>query len=1663
MRYDANRICCRARRVGLVLLLLCFVAAMHGRSILTSKPTVFFPNNLTHHHDSLSFDGLSSVSIISMEDVDTPCYVLPTWIYDTVHCMSEAAAPVFPDTIICNDTIALQIENGSGQEGTNGCYRVYYYYDYVINGVLHTELRLCYQYDVLPEDFDIPLNDTIKVLCLDDVSAPTPPIVQNACQDGYVTPVGPSVDSIGLNGGVSQVVYSWNYTDCVGHNHIWSCVFEIQDTVAPTFTVPADVSICSNIDGTLDIDTTQTGSPTQLEDNCSSQLSVVYSDEMLNDTVFRTWTVIDRSNNITSATQKIIIWPSYEIFLSESICSDSLPWTWRDTIFEIGTESDDFVFHKSTVNGCDSVVILQLTVNPSYDLSEDIVICSADLPWTWRDTTFLEGTTTNDFVFHRSTVSGCDSVVTLHLTVNQTYQTIIDTALCFGDSLVFNGITFNTPGEHIDTAFLYTVDGCDSTFYLYLNIGNPPTITKLIEDNLFLGCNITTIEDYAPTVDDFVVEDDCDPEAQVTIGEQTTINVDGCHMKTMWEVTYSNSYGIEAEPDTVVYWWVADIFPPQFIPPENISLCRDTNNEFVADTSITGAPTHIVDNCSSDEFILVTYSDTCTSHVTQQDTIIRLWTISDQCQVTAHCIQYIYINPRVVVQIADSVCQGEAYSFGGETLTEPGFYHDTLQTVNGCDSIVTLHLVVYQPPALSVCADTTIVAGTPATLWAYGAGLYLWYPEESLSNPNAATTLAFPTQTTYYHVIGFLEPSEQANLVVNGDFESDTTGFMTNYNYVAVPTNNKLGAGNFTIQTDVFNVWSEGHLNGYPDGGPYMIVDGANTTETVWSQTVNVEPNTIYNFSAQVATLSALTKPVARLQFVVNDEQLGPIFDAPTTQYNWVKFHDFWFSGDNTTATIKILNQSIGQQGNDFGLDHIVFFPVEGCQSEDSVLVTVVYKETVDTTICANDNYEINGHFYDTTGTYIDTLTAVNGCDSIVTTNLTVAPTYQNTIDTSICYGYSYHFNNHTYYISGEYWDTMFLSTFEYGCDSVVMLHLVIDAEIRDTMYVDICQGDTFNFYGLTYTESGSYMNLVGYANSCPKSVVLLLTVHQPEVTYLPPLNLCIGDVYHGNGFDVFATHVTDTTYMLTDTTVFGCDSTVYLPVKVNPSLSFELFDTICHNESYDFNGTMLYEPGVYNDTLISSLGCDSVVTLHLTVNQPTIGDTSAVACESFTWHGITYVQSGDYTYYTTNAAGCDSIVTLHLTINQPTSGDTTAVACESFTWHGITYVQSGDCTYYTTNAAGCDSTVTLHLTINQPTAGDTSAVACENFTWHGITYVQSGDFTYYTTNAAGCDSIVTLHLTINQPTTGDTSAVACESFTWHGITYVQSGDFTYYTTNAAGCDSIVTLHLTINQPTTGDTTAVACESFTWHGITYVQSGDCTYYTTNAAGCDSMVTLHLTINQPTTGDTSAVACESFTWHGITYVQSGDYTYYTTNAAGCDSVVTLHLTFVDLSVAIVSHTLDFCDQGSALLEVETEMSNYVWSTGETSQYITVYGSGVYSVTATEGNCSETAQLTIEPCEESYNIGLPNAFTPDGDGVNDDFGLPEVIVDQLNDYLFQVYIYNRWGEVVFSSSDKHFRWNGEVDGRVLRDNIYNYVIDYRTKGGSPGRIRGSVITL
>jgi hypothetical protein len=224
---------------------------------------------------------------------------------------------------------------------------------------------------------------------------------------------------------------------------------------------------------------------------------------------------------------------------------------------------------------------------------------------------------------------------------------------------------------------------------------------------------------------------------------------------------------------------------------------------------------------------------------------------------------------------------------------------------------------------------------------------------------------------------------------------------------------------------------------------------------------------------------------------------------------------------------------------------------------------------------------------------------------------------------------------------------------------------------------------------------------------------------------------------------------------------------------------------------------------------------CDSIVTLNLTVNSPANGIDLQSTCGNYTWiDGNTYASSTNSPTFTIVGGafnGCDSIVTLNLTVNPSSNGIDVQSTCGTYTWiDGNTYASSTNSPTFTIVGGafnGCDSIVTLNLTVNPSSNGIDVHSACGTYTWiDGNTYASSTNSPTYTIAGGafnGCDSTVTLNLTVNSPANGIDVQSTCGNYTWiDGNTYASSTNSPTYTIAGGaynGCDSLVTLDLTIN------------------------------------------------------------------------------------------------------------------------------------------------------------------------------------------------------------------------------------------------------------------------
>ncbi len=239
---------------------------------------------------------------------------------------------------------------------------------------------------------------------------------------------------------------------------------------------------------------------------------------------------------------------------------------------------------------------------------------------------------------------------------------------------------------------------------------------------------------------------------------------------------------------------------------------------------------------------------------------------------------------------------------------------------------------------------------------------------------------------------------------------------------------------------------------------------------------------------------------------------------------------------------------------------------------------------------------------------------------------------------------------------------------------------------------------------------------------------VLSLTVNDNAVTTIYD-TICAGEDYNDFNFSIAKAEQSNV-YKQKIAGTNTCDSIVELNLYVRPRLYTDIFQTICQGDYYEYNGERYYVSTIKSDTLSSLVtGCDSIVTLRLTVNEILTGTTDYHLCEG------DYVEFGKYgkitesgTYIDTlkNAIGCDSVATLNVFAHKTERTTVRGAICQGDrysydVWAGLS--EAGDYPSKQTSVYGCDSIVTLHLMV----AGE-DLVLRDSVTTDKLPYILNGE-----------------------------------------------------------------------------------------------------------------------------------------------------------------------------------------------------------------------------------------------------------------------------------------------------------------------------------------------
>ncbi|GAA0744325.1 gliding motility-associated C-terminal domain-containing protein [Gaetbulibacter jejuensis] len=701
-------------------------------------------------------------------------------------------------------------------------------------------------------------------------------------------------------GATGSATVTFTATDGCGNSSTTTAIFTIVDTTAPTFTVPADVTIECDQDAN---DLTLTGDVTDETDNCDSSLEATYSDAVAdgncaNESVItRTWSVTDDCGNTATLVQTINVVdttaPTFTVPADVTIecdqdandltltgdvtdeadnCDAGLEATYSDAVADGNCANESVITRTwSVTDDCGNTATLVQTINvvdttaPTFTVPADVTIecdqdandltltgdvtdeadnCDSGLEATYSDAV-ADGNCANESVITRtwSVTDDCGNTTTLVQTINvvdttaPTFTVPADVTIeCDQDA---NDLTLT--GDVTDEA-----DNCDSGLEATYsdavadgNCANESVITRtwsVTDDCGNTATLVQTINVVDTTAPTFTVPADvtieCDQDANdLTLTGDVTDEADNCDSGL--EATYSDAVadGNCANESVITRTWsltddcgntatlvqtinVVDTTAPTFTVPADVTIECDQDAN---DLTLTGDVTDEADNCDSG--LEATYSDAVADgNCANESVITRTWSVTDDCGNTATLVQTINVvdttAPTFTVPADVTIeCDQDA-----NDLTLTG---DVTDEADNCDS--GLEATYSDAVADGNCANESVITRTWSLTDDCGNTATL------VQTINVVDTTA-PTFTVPADVT--IECDQDANdLTLTGDVtdEADNcdSGLEATYS-------DAVADGNCANQSVITRTWS-------------LTDDCGNTTTLV--QTINVVDTTAPTFT----------------------------------------------------------------------------------------------------------------------------------------------------------------------------------------------------------------------------------------------------------------------------------------------------------------------------------------------------------------------------------------------------------------------------------------------------------------------------------------------------------------------------------------------------------------------------------------------------------------------------------------------------------------------------------------------------------------------------------------------------------------------------------------------------------------------------------------------
>jgi gliding motility-associated-like protein len=656
-------------------------------------------------------------------------------------------------------------------------------------------------------------------------------------------------------------------------------------------------------------------------------------------------------------------------------------------------------------------------------------------------------------------------------------------------------------------------------------------------------------------------------------------------------------------------------------------------------------------------------------------------------------------------------------------------------------------------------------------------------------------------------------------------------------------------------------------------------------------------------------------------------------------------------------------------------------------------------------------------------------------------------------------------------------------------------------ATYADTVHIEVlpvsntveilstCENSTVTYPDGTnevITSNVSHTSNLTSVNGCDSIIVTNVTMNA-IILITENIQVCSGSDYTYPDGSLSANIIADENHTSDFMNSVGCDSSIVTNLTVVSAFSITENQDICPGSDYTFpDGTMSTNIQVNEmnvSTIMSSGGCDSIVTTNLTVSQVYNLSETVSVCEnsSLTYpDGSTEIitASTSHTSNLISSVGCDSVIVTMVNMTPLFNSSEMILVCENNTVtypDGTTEVITGN-TSYTSNlisVAGCDSIITTNVTMNPSYSFTTLDTICEgaDYTFPDGTIMMNtaSDVIHVSSFVSinNCDSLLTTELTVLQlPIVyAGADTIVCEQ---EPVVLLGSGNAISYTWNNGITNGVPFTPVGVETYTVTGISSFGCLNNDDVEVGSVSIPDVNFTADTLYGCSP-----LEVNFTNLSNVNGVNCQWLFGDGGTgvgcqtvnhiYNEEGvfDVTLTITNDYNCSVSLTIDdyiQTFAPPVAAFspINLEIDFFDTSVEFTNESTNATSYEWLFGDGAASSEVNPDHMFPEDANTSytvmliasdqsfGCADTAYGYIN-VEDVIIFYVPNAFTPDGDEHNQIF--QPVFSSGFDPYDFHLLLLNRWGQVIFESYDAQVGWDGTYDGKIAQDGIYTWKIDFK----------------